>query len=316
MVISNERIPLERVLCPIDLASDSSGALRYGIGLARKYEAKLFVCYCVEPGGIKNGSSRRLLNQALDDSVKQHMRVSPSVGLDWESVVLDGDPVAAIAGFASHKAVDLMLMRSRRRPIAAPLMGSVAESLCRTAPCPVMVTHAPEHEWAGLSTNELDLEMIAVAYDFSTDSELALSYGLSLAQEFQAKLHLVHVLPPHSGRRFVESSTPSLEPKDGFAAAAARLHNCIPEGAPLWCEVTEVLLEGYPYRELLAYAEDSKIDLICLGANGSGFGLRSLFGSNADRVLRQARCPVLVARPLRPDSIAAGEPRPSHTEAS
>jgi nucleotide-binding universal stress UspA family protein len=40
--------------------------------------------------------------------------------------------------------------------------------------------------------------------------------------------------------------------------------------------------------------------LISVGAHGAGFGMRALFGSNVDRVLRQARCPVLVARPLRP----------------
>jgi len=39
--------------------------------------------------------------------------------------------------------------------------------------------------------------------------------------------------------------------------------------------------------------------LICLGAHGAGFGMRALFGSNVDRVLRQAPCPVLVARPLK-----------------
>jgi nucleotide-binding universal stress UspA family protein len=51
---------------------------------------------------------------------------------------------------------------------------------------------------------------------------------------------------------------------------------------------------------VLAYAEEQSIDLISMGANGTGFGLHALFGSNADRVLRQARCPVIIARPLRP----------------
>jgi nucleotide-binding universal stress UspA family protein len=57
---------------------------------------------------------------------------------------------------------------------------------------------------------------------------------------------------------------------------------------------------GQPYREILNYAENNNIDLICLGAHGAGYGMRTLFGSNVDRVLRQAPCPVLVARPLKP----------------
>jgi hypothetical protein len=55
---------------------------------------------------------------------------------------------------------------------------------------------------------------------------------------------------------------------------------------------------------VLAYAEDHAVELICMGASGTGFGMRALFGSNADRVLRQAPCPILIARPLKP-TVAA-----------
>ena len=58
--------------------------------------------------------------------------------------------------------------------------------------------------------------------------------------------------------------------------------------------------EGHPYREVLSYADEQSMDLICMGASGTGFGMRALFGSNADCVLRQAPCPVLIARPLKP----------------
>jgi nucleotide-binding universal stress UspA family protein len=67
--------------------------------------------------------------------------------------------------------------------------------------------------------------------------------------------------------------------------------------------VKTAVSEGHPYREILNYAERNEIDLISVGAHGAGFGMRALFGSNVDRVLRQAPCPVLVARPLRPKMI-------------
>jgi hypothetical protein len=51
----------------------------------------------------------------------------------------------------------------------------------------------------------------------------------------------------------------------------------------------------------------NEIDLISVGAHGAGFGMRALFGSNVDRVLRQAPCPVLVARPLRPSMVLRNE---------
>jgi len=77
------------------------------------------------------------------------------------------------------------------------------------------------------------------------------------------------------------------------------LQQAVPAEAHLWCQVRHAVSEGQPYREILNYAESNDIDLICLGAHGAGFGMRALFGSNVDRVLRQAPCPVLVARPLK-----------------
>src|SRR5262249_10876344 len=186
-----------------------------------------------------------------------------------------------------------------------------AESVCRTAPCPVMVTHPFEQHrsepesggrvWAGLTTNDIDLQRVLVAYDFSSDSELALSYGVSLAQEYQAQLHVLHVLPPRSFKP--EAPEIALLPQDGnqgFFEAARRLSDAVPFETRAWCEVTQAVREGQPYREVLGYADDQNIDLICMGASGTGFGMQALFGSNADRVIRQAHCPVLIARPLRP----------------
>jgi len=64
--------------------------------------------------------------------------------------------------------------------------------------------------------------------------------------------------------------------------------------------VKQAVRDVHPYREVLAYADEHNIDLICMGASGTGFGMRALFGSNADRVLRQSPCPLLIARPLKP----------------
>jgi nucleotide-binding universal stress UspA family protein len=74
----------------------------------------------------------------------------------------------------------------------------------------------------------------------------------------------------------------------------------------LWCKVIQAVNCGQPYREILSYAEENEIDLICMGVHGAGFAMRALFGSNTDRVLRQAPCPALIARPLKPASINNG----------
>ena len=194
--------------------------------------------------------------------------------------------------------VDLIVMRSRRRPHRAALLGSTAESVCRNAPCPVLVMHNDEQEFV---TNEMTVSIarVLVAYDFSDYSELALKYGLSIAQEHQAELHLLYVLPPRSLNE-PELAWYPIGGESAYHTAARRLQRVVPAEVHLWCDVKTAVSEGHPYREILNYADQNEIDLISVGAHGAGFGMRALFGSNVDRVLRQALCPVLVARPLRP----------------
>lgn len=249
-------------------------------------------------GGPSRGAH---LKRRVETAVRKYLCLPASESFSCEVMLVGGDPKEAIAQQAAEHRIDLIVMRSRRRPYAAALLGSTAEAVCRTAPCPVMVTHQHEQDWAGVTTNEIGLQRVLVAYDFSSDSELALSYGLSLAQECQAELHLLHVLPARSTRPDApEIAFMPLSAEDGFSDAATRLLSAMPPETRMWCEVKQAVREGHPYREVLAYADEQSIDLICMGASGTGFGMRALFGSNADRVLRQAPCPVLITRPLRP----------------
>src|SRR6266536_1167189 len=286
---------IKRILCPTDLSIESDEALRYALALTRAYEAKLIIFHCTpdKPGSeLVNGEAKALLEQSL---VPQ-LGAADLMNLDWEGVVgYDEDPGKAISDQAAKHKVDLIVMRSRRRPHRAALLGSTAESVSRTAPCPVMVMHTDERDWVSGSDTKIELKRVLVAYDFSDYSELALNYALSFAQQYQSELHLLHVLPPFTLNESEISCYP-LGREETYHKAAHRLQRVVPPEAHLWCDIKHAVREGQPYREILNYAEKNNIDLICLGAHGAGFGMRALFGSNVDRVLRQAPCPVLVMR--------------------
>ncbi|HXG94577.1 MAG TPA: universal stress protein [Blastocatellia bacterium] len=299
-MVINERISFERILCPIDLTPESDEALRYGIAMAKAYDAMLFVLHCKDGYGVTGVTDLDNITRLLESSVRKHILLPARPSFHYEVVIVEGEPADAITREAAERRVDLIVMRSRRRPYAAALLGSTAESICRTAPCPILITHSREQDWVGKSTNEVALQRVLVAYDFSSDSELALSYGLSLAQEYQAQLHLLHILPQRVRQEAPEIALLPLSAESAFHEAAGRLGSAVPGEARVWCDIKQAVREGPPYREVLSYAEEQNIDLICMGASGTGFGMRALFGSNADRVLRQAPCPVLIARPLRP----------------
>jgi nucleotide-binding universal stress UspA family protein len=292
---------IECILCPTDLSADSDEALRYAIALSRAYSAELILLHCDVIGDerAKRGAHDQAAG-AIKEALTKHSGSADLAGLDWRSLVVNCDDAgAAISREAATYGVDLIVMRSRRRPHRAALLGSTAESVSRTAPCPVLVMHSDERDWVSGSDARIELKRVLVAYDFSDHSELALNYALSFAQEYQAELHLLHVLPAFT----LDESEISWYPagREGtYHKAAHRLQKAVPPEAHLWCNIKHAVSEGQPYREILNYAERHEIDLICLGAHGAGFGMRALFGSNVDRVLRQAPCPVLVTRTLKP----------------
>jgi nucleotide-binding universal stress UspA family protein len=292
-------ITLRSILCPISLSAESDEALRYAVALAQAYDARLFVLYCVESSAPVKGKDEETLKNLFEQALLCHLGLAELGTLQWQGLVVRNcrDVGESIVAEARRRGVDLIVMRSRRRPTSAMLLGSTAETVSRTAACPVLVTHPSEREWVGLSTGEIDLRRVLVAYDFSTDSEVALAHGLSLAQEYQAELHLLHVIP----RAEAGDLKAAWSGNEGiYEGAACRLQRAIPREVYLWCNVVSSIRWGRVFQEVLAYAAEHKIDLICMGTSGRDFGMGSLFGSNVDRVLRQAPCPVLVARPLKP----------------
>jgi nucleotide-binding universal stress UspA family protein len=292
---------IQRVLCPTDLSSESDEALRYAVALTSACGAKLFLLYCKEGHSGGNDKAERFETAPLfTESLAPHLGLNTFVDLNWQGLVAENvdDVGKEIVAEAVRQQIDLIVMRSRRRPRAAVLLGSTAETVCRTAPCPVLVTHPLEREWVGFSTGEIDLKRILVAYDFSPDSELALKYGMSLAQEYQAELHLLHVLGKEEQEE-PEVAWSHVGSESVYKSATRQLQAAIPKEAFLWCKVVNAVSCGKAYQEVLAYAEQHEIDLICMGASGTHFVLGVLFGSNVDRVLREAPCPVLVARPVK-----------------
>jgi nucleotide-binding universal stress UspA family protein len=304
-------IDIRRILCPTDLSISSDHAVRYALALAQAYDSKVTFLYCASPDELVETSTRKSevqyaftqgrARQLFEGALIHFLPPDKMPGFDWDGVLVKSDEVGeSISRTAAEQRSDLIVMRSRRRPHRAAVLGSTAEAVCRTAPCPVLVTHLDQRDWVDESAASINIKRILVAYDFSDYSEIALNYALSLAQEYQAELHLQHVLPRNS----VRDPEIAWYPVTGEAAyhkAAHRLQNAVPREASLWCKVRHVVSEGHPYREVLSYAEKHEIDLISIGAHGAGFGMKALFGSNVDRVLRQAPCPVLVARPLKPN---------------
>jgi nucleotide-binding universal stress UspA family protein len=277
-------IKLQRIVCPTDLSKDSERTIRYAVAITRALAAKLFVCYRPKTPADQEwalATIENLITAGL--TFPSGVSHDPST-IDWESVLLDGSDLGTIiTREAESRRADLIFMRSRRRPFAAALQGSTAEAVSHLASCPVLVMHADELEWLDSETGEISRNVL-VAYDFSPHSQLALQYALTLAHQYQASLHMLHVSPPPIMDQpeiawVNRTDTP-------YHQAARRLQEAVPAETHLWSNVKHAVQNGHPYAEILTYTQNNEIDLIAMGAHGARFGVNTLFGSNVDRVLR------------------------------
>lgn len=148
------------------------------------------------------------------------------------------------------------------------------------------------------------IRTILTAVDFSQTSYDALRLAADLARDLGAKLHVLHVATdPWQQPMLVEVPGTAFEAlrQQCLATAKAQLASMLTECANRLPEVTSTVVMGAPALEIARYQEQHAIDLIVIGTHGQGPVRRFLLGSVADRVLRQASCPVLTvpARALR-----------------
>lgn len=299
------RVSFQRMLCATDLSDASLQAVAYGVALAREFQARLLICHCIDlPAPSIYGEAylapEEQLNRNMAYAQERIAELMAGHAVEWDPVVVIGHAADEIARVAREQAVDITLTATRgHRGLKRMLLGSVTERLMRTLPCPLLVIPAAESSRAAGRIETPGFKKVLVGCDFSPDADLAFQHGLSMAQEFQAELHLVHVIETPL---YIETLRPVLAHGDTSTAVIrgflqSKLEELVPEDARHWCRPTITLEEGQPYARLLDYAERHKIDLIVLGVRGHGLIGTMLVGSTTDRIIRRASCPVLSVCP-------------------
>jgi nucleotide-binding universal stress UspA family protein len=294
------RVLLNRILCATDFSDFSNHAIPYGIALAREFKAKLYVSHVIDLSsaaiyGEAVFALEEQQSRMTSYAQKEMTRLMGQETLDWEPLITVGNPANEIARLAADKQVDIAIAASHGRSgLKRLILGSVTERLMRTLPCPLWVVRSPEPGFVTDASQAIQIKKILVGCDFSPDSSLAFEYGLSLAQEFQAELHLAHVVEPplyedlikpsESGETFGRQLRKTMQEKLGAM---------VPEEAQTWCNPVTALLAGQPHEELVKYAVVNGMDLIVLGVRGHSLVETLFVGSTTDRVLRNSPCPVL-----------------------
>jgi len=143
---------------------------------------------------------------------------------------------------------------------------------------------------------ELKIERILVPLDFSPASMEALDYAVSVAKQFRAAIHLVHVHPPDEASSVPGAGHLLLQSAEAIERLNEELTGIHRKNAPTFCPKNCHVRGGRPYQEIIGLARQIDADLIVLSTRGHSGLKHLLLGSTAERVVRFAPCPVLVAR--------------------
>jgi nucleotide-binding universal stress UspA family protein len=303
-----QSVGFKRVLVATDFSAVSERALAYALPIVRRYRSMLSIVHAILPE-TRESITWDPLPRELD---RQRLEAEQEMGrLAEESrikdlnlhIVLEQGPVwDVLSSIIQRENIDLLVLGTHGRGGLKKLaLGSVAEEVFRLAACPVLTIgpNVPSAE-----PGRTEFRTILFATDFGPASARAFPYALSLAEDWQAKLILLHMVPPVP----VFDIGPAAYCPGVYAAqeltewqatmkdeSARRLRQMIPPDVELAsqpeCEVgMNFLPEG-----ILGTAAAHNVELIVMGANRvpSARLAAHVPWALTHAVICEANCPVL-----------------------
>src|ERR1700752_4366088 len=269
--------PFRNILLPTDFSANAHAALKYAAAFARHSGGRV-VLFSVQDAksGLRSPGEDWLSDPVLS-------------GVDAERILVEGEPASEIAQGAIDHDADLItvVMRDRNR-LSRAFGSSIAEDIVAEAPCAVLCVRPPQRDF--VDQTDIQLKRVLLATNFRPSSAAATQLATQIANHMGAELHAVYVI----GDYFEQIS--AIFPEGGLAALT-RLGSYVQERLVQLTRPggSSHIAEGRPYQEIVKLADMLQADLIVIGTavHGSLFGGSQVLGSEVERVIRNAPCPVL-----------------------
>jgi nucleotide-binding universal stress UspA family protein len=283
----------KNILLATDFSPASKKALEYAASLARRYGSALYLTHVITVDSYPLASPEYAVSslQNMHDSARQGFRDLLKSGelieLPYKVLIQEGSLWPSIEEAIKTYQIDLLVVGTHGAgAVEKVLIGSGAEEIFRKAKVPVLtvgpsITKEPLYE--------IEFKNILFATDFGRSAEREAEYAVSLAQKHCSRLRLVHVLPhPEAYGKDIlaEKRETSMVQLRELVASETELHY------KLDFEVTV----GEPVKQILRIAEETKADLIIMGAKRRSSLAGNVPHTKAYRVVCGARCPVLTVR--------------------
>ena len=150
-------IRIQKILLPTDFSNYSAAATKYACELATKFDAELHLLHTLETHlastpnfgfGLDLPKYVSESKAAAEKSLAGVLDPKWSAGRNVVMAVVEGSPKVEIIRYARKQNMDLIVLSTHGRTgLAHVIMGSVAETVVRTAPCPVLTVRPEGHQF-------------------------------------------------------------------------------------------------------------------------------------------------------------------------
>jgi nucleotide-binding universal stress UspA family protein len=291
--VANKMIQLARILVATDFSPVSMRALDYAESLARRYDSHVYVTHVISVDayplaapevtvGMANTQRREAENRVQEMLFSGRLRDVPH-----EVLIEEGALWPTLDRIIQKNDIDLVVVGTHGMGTVQKLViGSGAEQIFRHSTRPVL-TVGPAVD--GGDVPKAEFKHILFATDFGLGSDREAAYAFSLGQEHGATVTVLHVV------RYLEDYS-----ENGLAlkreAIKHQLQDLVPSGGDVWCETQFRMAIGDPAEEILRIAQETKADLIVMGAKDRAGLTGHVPGTKAYKIVSQAHCPVLTVR--------------------
>lgn len=297
--------PFRNILFPTDFTPHARAALKYAAAFARTGAGRV-VLFSVQGGSVPANLLTvpdRAFEEPEDNWLRQLRKDVKDVladpllaGLEVEPVIIEGEPALEIARAAREYEIDLVTVVTHgRKGIARALWGSTAEEIIAESPCPVLTLRPPQRDFVEHRVGQTDIRLnrLLLATTFRPNDRAAEQVALQFAERTGAELHVIYVISD-----YMEQMSDLFPDAGGAALSRSRQYvndRMVGFAGDRDRRVVTHIEEGRPYEQIVRVATEKDVDLIVIGTSvhASVFGGTPVLGSEIERVVRNAPCPVL-----------------------
>jgi len=286
------------LLVATDFSSTAAAAADWALAIARDCGGRIVLVHALPMYGPVNDFimsppdlEEHLRGMAVQRLGERAAELADS-GIEVEPKLAIGIPSEAIVRTATEVGASLLVIGTTGMSgLAHLLLGSTAERVVQHAPCPVLSVHAGDAEAVR------PIRSILLPTDFSRDALSAAHIAvevLACSPERLTLLHAFHLPVEYTAYGAIPTGLAFEEDVGGVAEQ--RLEEVATKLARDGLTVSSVAREGYPPEVIVEVAQEIDADVIAMGTHGRSGLSHLLLGSNAERVVQHASCPVLTVR--------------------